>query len=127
MDASLRNTEALKSRIDYLQNNLARRFENLISLATIQRGDRADSAVTQYSMKTETAGLIRAAEEIQTLIRQMQEMWLFGRLSTLEDSKAKAEVDETAKEVAELVRKLTEASETPDNVESDAKDVEMEI
>lgn len=76
MDSSLRNTADLRSnkqttkpctrkslilisdRIDQLQNALARRFENLIGLATIQRGDRADAAVRQYSMKTETAGLV---------------------------------------------------------------------
>lgn len=40
----------------------------------------------------------------------MQEMWLFGRLSTLEDSKAKAEVDGTAREVAELLKKLTDGA-----------------
>lgn len=45
-------------KIDQLQNNLAKRFDNLVSLAAIPRGDRADTAVTQYSMKTETAGLV---------------------------------------------------------------------
>jgi hypothetical protein len=80
-------------------------------------------------MKAETAGLvrnlgdfnaerenladiwqIRAAEEVQTLIRQLQEMWLFGRLNALEGKKEREEVDGTAREVAELVRKLTAKS-----------------
>ena len=72
------------------------------------------------------SGQIRAAEEVQTLIRQMQEMWLFGRLNTLEDSKAKAEVDETAREVAELVRKLTGAPEVVKEVQAESEDMEME-
>ncbi|KJY01440.1 hypothetical protein TI39_contig291g00021 [Zymoseptoria brevis] len=109
MDSSLRSTEALKSRIDALQVTLTRRFETLVNLSAVQRNDRTVTAVTEYSMKAETAGLIRAAEDVQTLIRQLQEMWLFGRLNALEGKHEREEVDGTAREVAELGRKLTGA------------------
>lgn len=56
----------------------------------------------------------------------MQEMWLFGRLNTLEDSKAKAEVDETAREVAELVKKLTGVSEGPKSGQTQGDEMEIE-
>lgn len=54
----------------------------------------------------------------------MQEMWLFGRLNTIEDSKAKAEVDGTAREVAELVRKLTDEMSKEHQANGDGMDFE---
>lgn len=54
----------------------------------------------------------------------MQEMWLFGRLSTLEDSKAKAEVDRTAREVAELIKKLTGGTANTTQADGEAMEIE---
>lgn len=60
---------------------------------------------------------------MQTLIRQMQEMWLFGRLNTLEDSKTNTEVDGTAREVAELVQKLTAEISNGEQANGDGMEV----
>lgn len=49
---------------------------------------------------------IRTSEEILTLTRQMQELWLFGQLKTLEKSDVQGRIDGDAKEVAELLAKL---------------------
>lgn len=51
---------------------------------------------------------IRAAEDVQTLIRQLQEMWLFGQLNTLGESKVQQQTDENAKAVADLLKQLME-------------------
>lgn len=51
---------------------------------------------------------IRAAEDVQTLIRQLQEMWLFGQLNTLGESKVQQQTDENAKVVADLLKQLME-------------------
>lgn len=55
---------------------------------------------------TLTALQIRTSEEILTLTRQMQELWLFGQLKTLEKSDVQGRIDGDAKEVAELLAKL---------------------
>lgn len=51
---------------------------------------------------------VRAAEELQLLIRQMQEMWLFGQLNTLGESDVQQQTDENAKVVGELLKKVLE-------------------
>ena len=42
----------------------------------------------------------------------MQEMWLFGQLNTIGESKLQNETDEKAKEVAELLKHLVSSQET---------------
>ncbi|KAI5362447.1 Putative mediator of RNA polymerase II transcription subunit 22 [Septoria linicola] len=108
MDPSLRNAKGMQNHIEQLQANLIRRFTNLVNLAEPKTTDRGVSAVTQYQIRAETAALIRATEEVQTLIRQMQEMWLFGQLNTLGQSQIQKETDASVKEVKELMRQLTE-------------------
>jgi hypothetical protein len=49
---------------------------------------------------------IKAAEDFQVLIRQLQEMWLFGQLNTLGESKVQQQTDENAKVVAGLLKQL---------------------
>ena len=55
---------------------------------------------------------IRAAEDLQVLIRQLQEMWLFGQLNTVGNSKVQQQTDETAKVVAGLLGQLLERQQT---------------
>ena len=50
---------------------------------------------------------VRSFEDIQTLVREMQELWLQGPLNTLGDSKAKQNTDDNAKAVADMLRMLT--------------------
>lgn len=51
---------------------------------------------------------IRAAEDLQTLIRYLQEMWLFGQLNTIGESEVQQQTDENAKTVAALLKQLAE-------------------
>jgi len=50
---------------------------------------------------------------MQSLIRQLQEMWLFGQLDTVGDSKAKQQTDENAKLVAGLLQQLSQLQGNP--------------
>lgn len=50
---------------------------------------------------------IKAAEDLQMLIRHLQEMWLFGPLNTVGESQVQQQTDETAKIVGELLRQLS--------------------
>ena len=42
------------------------------------------------------------------LIRQLQEMWLFGQLNTIGESKVQQHADENAKIVASLLKQLVD-------------------
>ncbi|GAM85879.1 hypothetical protein ANO11243_038890 [Dothideomycetidae sp. 11243] len=99
METIPRNTPALLARIDQLRNSLIKRFENLIELANVRPSKSSDGAQL-------------IDEDLLSLIRQMQELWLFGQLNTLEVGGAQDEVDAKAAEVATLLQKLT-ALETP--------------
>jgi len=49
---------------------------------------------------------IRASEDLLTLTRQMQELWLFGQLKTLDKNDIQGRIDADAKEVAEMLAVL---------------------
>jgi hypothetical protein len=49
---------------------------------------------------------IRTSEDILTLTRQMQELWLFGQLKTLDKDDIQERIDADAKEVAEMLAVL---------------------
>jgi hypothetical protein len=51
-------------------------------------------------------GQIRASEDLLTLIRQMQEIWLFGKLDTIGDSKVQEETERDAKVIVGLLEQL---------------------
>lgn len=55
---------------------------------------------------------IKAAEDLQTLIRHLQEMWLFGPLNTVGESQVQQQTDESAKIVGELLRELSSKQST---------------
>ena len=52
------------------------------------------------------------AEEFQVLIRQMQEMWLFGQLDTIGQSEIQQQTDENAVAVADLLKKLLDRQQS---------------
>ncbi|TKA61322.1 hypothetical protein B0A55_11329, partial [Friedmanniomyces simplex] len=95
-------------RIEKLRDQLVARFHTLVKLAAADRKDRNNTAIAQYHMQTETAALITTAENAQSLIRQLQEMWLFGQLDTVGDSKAQQQSDEDARSIAVLLKQLAE-------------------
>lgn len=66
-----------------------------------------------------TAYQIRAAQELQTLIRTLQEMWLFGQLNTLGEDETQKKTDETAKDVADLLRQLVERQSHAGEIKSE--------
>lgn len=49
---------------------------------------------------------------MQVLIRQLQEMWLFGQLNTIGESKVQQQANENAKAVADLLKQLVEKQQT---------------
>ncbi|CAK4032414.1 hypothetical protein CB0940_08540 [Lecanosticta acicola] len=109
MEPSLRNTRELSSRIDKMQSELLRRFQALVDLtASVKKKDRSATAVVQYQIQSETKALIKSVEDVQSLIRQLQEMWLFGQLDTLGESQVQKATEENARVVALLLGQLAE-------------------
>lgn len=61
----------------------------------------------KLSRFTDPDSQIKAAEDLQMLIRHLQEMWLFGPLNTVGDSQVQQQTDENAKIVGDLLRQLS--------------------
>jgi hypothetical protein len=61
---------------------------------------------------------IKAAEDLQMLIRHLQEMWLFGPLNTVGESQVQQQTDESAKIVGELLRQLSSKQSNSANGEA---------
>lgn len=66
-----------------------------------------------YQMQVETAGLIRAAEDLTALTRRLKELWLFGQLDTLGPSAAEGRADAKAREVAALTEGVLRSGGVP--------------
>ncbi|KAK4987160.1 hypothetical protein LTR66_007675 [Elasticomyces elasticus] len=96
----------MPARIETLRDNLTKRFDTLVSFAAIEDTDRNTTALNELKIVSESAALIRTAEEVLSLTRQMQEMWIFGQLNTVGESETERKTDENAKVVARLLEKL---------------------
>jgi hypothetical protein len=65
---------------------------------------------------------IKAAEDLQVLVRHLQEMWLFGPLNTVGESQVQQQTDENAKVVADLLRQLSSMQKQTLEANGDAAD-----
>ncbi|KAF2789201.1 hypothetical protein K505DRAFT_253832 [Melanomma pulvis-pyrius CBS 109.77] len=57
-------------------------------LSTAQQDENVDYSTTaqrELAIKEDTTAFIRAAQDLSSLIRELQELWLFGGLDTLTD------------------------------------------
>lgn len=61
---------------------------------------------------------------MQTLIRHLQEMWLFGPLNTVGESQVQQQTDESAKIVGELLRQLSSKQHGENSANGDAMNEE---
>ncbi|EKG10914.1 Actin-binding cofilin/tropomyosin type [Macrophomina phaseolina MS6] len=87
---------------------LVKRFESLVALASPDSKDYNTTANKKWQMQVETAALIRTTEEILTLTRQMQELWLFGNLHTLDanDKQSAERMEQDVKAMIEAIEGL---------------------
>ncbi|KAJ9618332.1 hypothetical protein H2203_009250 [Taxawa tesnikishii (nom. ined.)] len=121
MEVVPRNTEAFEKRINKLGQLLIKRFENLVELAAITNSDRNATALNAYQAQIETNAIIRGAEDILSLTRNMQELWLFGQLKTLEASSVQHSTDEEASIVARLLEEFTHPTGATDRGDDGAE------
>ncbi|KAE9986309.1 hypothetical protein EG328_006041 [Venturia inaequalis] len=75
--------------------------------------DQTSLAGLTRSHKTEVATqtMIRASEELLMIIRQMQELWLFGKLDTVGTSALEARTEEDTKKVLDLLQQMASKEE----------------
>ncbi|OAL48483.1 hypothetical protein IQ07DRAFT_571210 [Pyrenochaeta sp. DS3sAY3a] len=84
--------------------------------------DYTTSASKELLIREQTAGLIKTAQDISTLIRDLQELWLFGGLDTLSNP-----ADEEASRIkAFAVAEMIEALAKRGPVEEERADVKGE-
>ncbi|CAO2651693.1 Nn.00g042630.m01.CDS01 [Neocucurbitaria sp. VM-36] len=72
--------------------------------------DYATSAHKELVIKEQAAGLIKTAQDISTLIRDLQELWLFGGLDTLSNPADEEANRVKAMAVAEMMEALAKKS-----------------
>jgi hypothetical protein len=75
-----------------------------IYLAERSTSPNQQKRISQYTLTPHYQ--IRTSEDILTLTRQMQELWLFGQLKTLDKNDIQGRIDADAKEVAEMLAVL---------------------
>ncbi|KAF2201787.1 hypothetical protein GQ43DRAFT_20384 [Delitschia confertaspora ATCC 74209] len=84
-------------------------YEGIMNSAAVEETEPAATANVELKIQEDTASLVRTAEDILTLIRQMQELWLFGSLDTLtkpaDEEAAEAQALEIAKKIETIVKK----------------------
>jgi len=108
MDASQRTSDALLDREQSLIDALLVRFKNIVELAPLPNGvvTKEVAAAQAFQMEVETAALIRAAEDLLRLTRELKEMWLFGPLRGLGEGEEEGGMEDDAKKVGEMVEAL---------------------
>ncbi|KAH6625634.1 hypothetical protein C7974DRAFT_204536 [Boeremia exigua] len=70
--------------------------------------DYATSAAKELTIREQTAGLIKTTQDIATLIRDLQELWLFGGLDTLQNPADEEAQRKKAVEVAGIIEVLAQ-------------------
>ncbi|KAJ4332443.1 hypothetical protein N0V87_008375 [Didymella glomerata] len=129
MDPSKRTKEALLARAEALCDAITpRQDEGDITagdgyLSTILKAvkmdgappstmsaanDHATSAAKELTIREQTAGLIKTTQDIATLIRDLQELWLFGGLDTLQNPADEDTQRRKAEEVAGMIEMLAQ-------------------
>ncbi|KAJ4983311.1 hypothetical protein SVAN01_11192 [Stagonosporopsis vannaccii] len=70
--------------------------------------DYATSAAKELTIREQTAGLIKTTQDIASLIRELQELWLFGGLDTLQNPADEEAQRKKADEVAGIIEALAQ-------------------
>ncbi|TVY54496.1 hypothetical protein LSUE1_G010088 [Lachnellula suecica] len=92
--------------------NMLTRYRNLVQLATMKNEDGAtqEVAATQaFAMEAETAALVRGAEDLLRLSRELKELWLFGSLRDVGEGEGEGKIDEDAAKVGEILKEKLRA------------------
>ncbi|TVY34938.1 hypothetical protein LSUB1_G005898 [Lachnellula subtilissima] len=102
-------SSSLTDREERAIANMLTRFRNLVQLAAMQKDDKGDSATQEvaatqaFALEVESAALVRGAEDLLRLSRELKELWLFGPLRGIGEGEGEGKIDEDAARVEELL------------------------
>ncbi|KAF2477609.1 uncharacterized protein BDR25DRAFT_2443 [Lindgomyces ingoldianus] len=124
MDPTKHNAAALHARVDKICNALIGHFANVAGAVKEddpktkedpKENDYSSTAQKELTINEEIASFIRAGQDLSVLIRELQEVWLFGGLDTLIHE---AHTDEAkAFRIATLMEELAKGTAKPKDVE----------
>ncbi|KAH7408629.1 hypothetical protein DE146DRAFT_629522 [Phaeosphaeria sp. MPI-PUGE-AT-0046c] len=92
-------------------------FSNIPKLSEAK--DYYTSAQKELTVREQSAGLIKTTQDLSTLIRDLQELWLFGGLDTLSDPKDEEASREKAEKVGEMIEELVGRREMGEGVKEE--------
>ncbi|KAH8770374.1 surfeit locus protein 5 subunit 22 of mediator complex-domain-containing protein [Hyaloscypha sp. PMI_1271] len=101
--------ETIKDRQQRGVAALLTRFKYLVDLTATPAEDGATkevAAANAFRMEVESSALVRAAEDLLQLTRELKEMWLFGPLRGIGEGEGEGKIDEDSKKVGEMVEAL---------------------
>ncbi|KAF8848630.1 hypothetical protein BDZ45DRAFT_681111 [Acephala macrosclerotiorum] len=102
-------TNTLRDREGNAVAEMLKRFHNLVTLAAtpVEDGATKEVAAAQaFQMNAESDALVRGAEELLQLTRELKEMWLFGPLRGIKEGEGEGKMDEDSVKVGEMVEAL---------------------
>ncbi|KFX98855.1 hypothetical protein V490_02056 [Pseudogymnoascus sp. VKM F-3557] len=102
------STNELMEREQGIVDAMLLRFKNIIELATTNKGDVTSEVAAAQAFQTnvETQALIRAAQDLLSLTREMKELWLFGPLRGFGEGEEGGTIDDDSKKVVEMVETM---------------------
>ncbi|KAK3214031.1 hypothetical protein GRF29_28g1843495 [Pseudopithomyces chartarum] len=107
MDSKQRNAAALHRRINDLVGEFSNQYRAMLAIAREDEdADFSQSAQKELAIKEGAVAIITAAQKMTMLIRDLQELWLFGGLDTLADAKDEEVERKKVAEVARMVEGL---------------------
>lgn len=72
------------SKVDANVTMLAQRFQSILELASSEDKSLNTSATETLQIETNTANIIRIAEELLMITRQLKEAWVLGQIPVME-------------------------------------------
>lgn len=96
--------QALMSKVDANVTMLAQRFQSILELASSEDKSLNTSATETLQIETNTANIIRIAEELLMITRQLKEAWVLGQIPVM---KQQFDDKDLAKKMDKLLDDIT--------------------
>jgi len=81
-------------------------LDSVVEPTTTGQTDLLSIQSRKYRMETQTQQLIRGCEDLLVLVRQMQEIWLFGKLDAVGGSAVKEGMERDAEGILAMLKGL---------------------
>lgn len=92
------------SKVDANVTMLAQRFQSILELASSEDKSLNTSATETLQIETNTANIIRIAEELLMITRQLKEAWVLGQIPVM---KQQFDDKDLAKKMDKLLDDIT--------------------